>query len=77
MTEVIDAQQLVARTLGLLSRAAIEGVCKGRLKELIRHLECVAGDQSLDPSIRVVAEELAVEWNRIHEREFGEAGNLH
>ncbi|EXJ16421.1 hypothetical protein [Imhoffiella purpurea] len=77
MTEIIDAQQLVARTLGLLSRAAIDGVCKGRLKELVLHLECVAGDQSLDPSIRGAAEGLSAEWKRIYDREFGETTELH
>jgi hypothetical protein len=80
MTEVIDAQQLIARTLRLLSRAAIQGVCKGRMRELIRHLEYVARDPSVDPAIRATAGDLVKEWRVIQEREFGErkqAGNLH
>ncbi len=42
MEELMTAEQLVARTMYLLSRAATIGVCPGRVRALIQHLECVA-----------------------------------
>jgi len=71
MAEIITPQKLVARTLGLLSHAATQGVCKHKLKELIEHLEFVSNDQTLDPSIRDTSAKLAAQWKQIQEKEFG------
>lgn len=71
MSEIVTPQELVARTLGLLSRAAIQGVCQRRMKELIQHLEFVSNDQTLDISIRDTTAKLVAEWKQIQTKEFG------
>lgn len=74
MSELLTAEQLVARTMYLLSRAATVGVCPGRVRALIQHLECVASDTTLDPSIRTTSEQLIAEWRDAQTEQFGPDG---
>lgn len=69
---VLTAEQLVARTMHLLSRAATIGVCQGRVRALIQHLECVASENTLDPSIRSTSEQLLADWRAAQLEQFGE-----
>lgn len=69
----LTAEQLVARTMYLLSRAATVGVCQGRVRALIQHLECVASDETLDPSIRSTSQALIADWQAAQVEQFGEA----
>jgi len=69
----LTAEQLVARTMYLLSRAATVGVCQGRVRALIQHLECVASDDTLDPAIRSTSESLIADWRAAQIEQFGEA----
>jgi len=71
--QLLTAEQLVARTMYLLSRAATVGVCPGRVRALIRHLECVASDTTLDPAIRQTSEGLIGDWQAAQIEQFGEA----
>ncbi|HOI51382.1 MAG TPA: hypothetical protein PLN02_03325 [Azonexus sp.] len=69
----LTAEQLVARTMYLLSRAATVGVCAGRVRALIQHLECVASDETLDPAIRSTSRDLIADWRAAQVEQFGEA----
>lgn len=71
MSELLTAEQLVARTMYLLSRAATIGVCPGRVRALIQHLECVASDTTLDPAIRSTSEKLIADWREAQSEQFG------
>jgi hypothetical protein len=71
MEQLLSAEQLVARTMYLLSRAATVGVCPGRVRALIQHLECVASDATLDPSIRSISEQLIADWRAAQIEQFG------
>lgn len=71
MEQLLTAEQLVARTMYLLSRAATVGVCPGRVRALIQHLECVASDATLDASIRRMSEQLIGEWREAQVEQFG------
>ncbi|MFH1659494.1 MAG: hypothetical protein ABIG35_09290 [Pseudomonadota bacterium] len=70
--QVLTAEQLVARTMHLLSRAATIGVCQGRVRALIQHLECVASENTLDPAIRSTSEQLLADWRAAQLEEFGQ-----
>lgn len=70
--QVLTAEQLVARTMHLLSRAATIGVCPGRVRALIQHLECVASENTLDPAIRSTSEKLLADWRAAQVEQFGE-----
>lgn len=72
MEELMTAEQLVARTMYLLSRAATIGVCPGRVRALIQHLECVASDTTLDPAIRSMSQSLIGDWQAAQVEQFGE-----
>jgi hypothetical protein len=71
MEQLLTAEQLVARTMYLLSRAATVGVNPGRVRALIQHLECVASDTSLDPAIRATSQRLIGDWQAAQVAEFG------
>lgn len=73
MENLLTADQLVARTLYLLSRAATVGVCPGRAWALIQHLECVASDSTLDPAIRSTSLGLIADWRAATLEQFGES----
>lgn len=73
MEQLMTAEQLVARTMYLLSRAATVGVCPGRVRALIQHLECVASDATLDQSIRSTSQSLIADWQAATVEQFGEA----
>lgn len=70
-SEWLTAEQLVARTMRLLSRAATVGLCEGRVRALIQHLECVASDDTLDPAIRQVSQALLADWRTTQAEQFG------
>ncbi|KAB2920682.1 MAG: hypothetical protein F9K30_16025 [Dechloromonas sp.] len=72
MEKLLTAEQLVARTMYLLSRAATIGVCPGRVRALIQHLECVASDTTLDASIRSTSADLIADWQAAQREQFGE-----
>lgn len=72
MEQLLTADQLVARTLYLLSRAATVGVCPGRVRALIQHLECLASDTTLDPAIRTTSASLIGDWCAAQTEQFGE-----
>lgn len=74
MSELLTAEQLVARTMYLLSRAATIGVCPGRVRALIQHLECVAADATLDPAIRSTSQQLIGDWRDAQLEQFGADG---
>lgn len=71
-SELLSAEQLVARTMRLLSRAATVGLCEGRVRALIQHLECVASDDTLDPAIRQVSQTLLADWRVTQVEQFGQ-----
>lgn len=70
--QLMTAEQLVARTMYLLSRAATAGICPERVRAVIQHLELVAGDDTLDPTIRATSEKLALEWRAAQTEQLGE-----
>jgi hypothetical protein len=64
--QTLSEEQLLARTMYLLSRAAtMPNRCNRRIRALIQHLECVALHTHLDQSIRDISRQLAEEW-RFH-----------
>lgn len=71
MSDLLTAEQLVARTMALLSRAAIIGLCPRRVEALIQHLECVASDTTLDPAIRDTSATLMKDWREAQVSQFG------
>ena len=71
-SELLSAEQLVARTMRLLARAATVGLCEGRVRALIQHLECVASDDTLDPAIRQVSQTLLADWRVTQAEQFGQ-----
>jgi hypothetical protein len=61
--QTLSEEQLLARTMYLLSRAAtMPNRCPRRIRALIQHLECVALHTHLDQSIRDMSGQLAEEW---------------
>lgn len=72
VSELLTPEQLVARTMRLLSRAATVGLCEGRVRALIQHLECVASDTTLDPAIRDISQSLLADWLTTQAEQFGE-----
>lgn len=72
MEETINSDQLVARTMRLLSRAATVGVCRNRVRAVIQHLDLLSEDLTLHASIREVSGLLAAEWRQAENEEFGD-----
>ena len=48
----------MARTLHLLSQAAIVGVCKGRMRNLVSHLALLAEHPQAGPEVRAMSDTL-------------------
>jgi len=65
-----DPDQLVARTLQLLSKAATVGVCRGRMKALVNALGAAADHPQVDPAVRKACASLASEWRAAQAEHF-------
>lgn len=71
--ETTDAngQQLLARTLYLLSRAATKGVCRGRMRAVIQHLTVASATPDLPESVRAMCIQLLADWRAAQADKFG------
>lgn len=67
----VEPDQILARTMYLLSRSASVGVCKGRLKALIEHLDYVTHNPQLPAPVREMCRQLAAEWRAAQDMHFG------
>ncbi|THF58616.1 hypothetical protein [Pseudothauera rhizosphaerae] len=69
----IDAElgRTIARTLHLLSQAAMVGVCRGRMRNLVRHLAQLAEHPAAGSEVRGGAETLLRAWREAQQEHFG------
>lgn len=65
-----DTNQQIARTIYLLSRAATVGVCRGRLRNVIRQLHQMAEMPTLPLEIRTVCLKLLDDWQQAQLESF-------
>lgn len=66
-----NGQQLLARTLYLLSRAATKGVCRGRMRAVIQHLAVVSAKPDLPEAVRAMCVQLLADWRAAQAEKFG------
>lgn len=66
-----DPGLITARTLHLLSQAAIIGVCRGRMRNLIRHLDMLATNPAVHAEVRSACEALLRQWRDAQRMHFG------
>lgn len=63
--------QLLARTIYLLSRAATVGVCRGRMRAVIQHLEALGADAQAPAAVRQMSLQLLQDWQQAQLEHFG------
>ncbi|THF61531.1 hypothetical protein E6C76_20870 [Pseudothauera nasutitermitis] len=70
----IDAEvgRALARTLHLLSQAAMDGVCRGRMRNLVGHLACLAEHPAAGDAVREACGALLTRWRAAQLEHFGE-----
>lgn len=71
--ETIAVDQQVARTIYLLSRAATVGVCRGRLRNVIRQLHLMTELPTLPREIRSTCMKVLDDWHKAELESFPEA----
>lgn len=62
--------QTLARTLQLLSNAATLGVCRGRMRNLVRHLAVLAEHPQAGGEVRETSQALLREWREAQAEHF-------
>jgi hypothetical protein len=72
LPEVGDMDQQIARTIYLLSRAATVGVCRGRLRNVIRQLHQMTEMPTLPLEIRTVCLKVLDDWHQAQLENFPE-----
>ncbi|HTH41212.1 MAG TPA: hypothetical protein VL968_10525 [Rhodocyclaceae bacterium] len=72
LPEVGDTDQQIARTIYLLSRAATVGVCRGRLRNVIRQLHQMTEMPTLPLEIRTVCLKVLDDWHQAQLESFPE-----
>ena len=65
-----DTDQQIARTIYLLSRAATVGVCRGRLRNVIRQLHQMTEMPAVPLEIRTVCLKLLDDWHQAQQESF-------
>jgi len=70
--EADDTDQQIARTIYLLSRAATVGVCRGRLRNVIRQLHQMTEMPTLPLEIRTVCLKVLDDWHQAQLESFPE-----
>lgn len=68
-------EQLLADTLYLLSRSATLGVCRGRLRNVLRHLDLLAAHPDAAPEVRKICARLQEDWRAAQQENFATAVN--
>lgn len=70
----IDAEvgRALARTLHLLSQAAIDGVCRGRMRNLVGHLARLSEHPAAGDAVRETCGALLTRWRAAQLEHFGE-----
>ena len=68
--EAGDTDQQIARTIYLLSRAATVGVCRGRLRNVIRQLHQMTEMPTLPLEIRTVCLKVLDDWHQAQLESF-------
>lgn len=71
-TNTGDLDQQVARTIYLLSRAATVGVCRGRLRNVIRQLHRMTELPTLPKEIRSTCLKVLEDWHEAQMEHFPE-----
>jgi len=68
--ETVAVDQQVARTIYLLSRAATVGVCRGRLRNVIRQLHLMTELPTLPREIRSTCMKVLDDWHKAELESF-------
>lgn len=63
-------EQLLADTLYLLSRSATVGVCRGRLRNVLRHLDLLAAHPESSPEVKKICARLLEDWLAAQQENF-------
>jgi hypothetical protein len=69
--ETAGEADLLARTLYLLSRAATLGVCRGRMRAVIQHLETLSAATAAPSAVRQMCLQLLQDWQQAQAEQFG------
>jgi len=74
--ETVAVDQQVARTIYLLSRAATVGVCRGRLRNVIRQLHLMTELPTLPREIRSTCMKVLDDWHKAELESFPDTAEV-
>lgn len=60
----------LAKTLELLSHAALVGVCRGRMRRIVNNLTWLSTEAS-SPATRAISARLLPQWREVQQEHFG------
>lgn len=62
----------LAHTIELLSQAAFIGVCRGRMRDIVRNLDWLSGQPAVAAEIRAASAKLLQQWREAQREHFGQ-----